>query len=127
MAKKKRRITEEPEEQYEFSPTEFNEREFILREVYSGKVFGIAMILALIVGIVTAFLINHYPIMTDDGWNLMSIVATLISFAVMLTIKKIAGLAGLHPELMDVKSMAGNYFMYLAMALATCIVVMQFI
>ena len=33
---------------------------------------------------------------------------------------------GLHPELMDVKSMAGNYLIYLAMALAICIVTMQF-
>ena len=29
MAKKKRRLVEEPKEEYEFTPTEFNEREFL--------------------------------------------------------------------------------------------------
>ena len=52
MAKKKRRIVEEPEEEYEFTPTEFNEREFILKDIYGTKVFAVAMILGLIVGIV---------------------------------------------------------------------------
>ena len=31
MAKKKRRLVEEPKEEYEFTPTEFNERELILK------------------------------------------------------------------------------------------------
>jgi cytochrome b subunit of formate dehydrogenase len=125
MAKKKRRITEEPEEEYEFSPTEFNEREFILKEIYSTKVFAVAMVLALIVGVVTGILIKNYPMVSGD-WNLMSVIATLISFAVMFMIKKIAAILGLHPELMDIKSMAGNYIIYLAMALAICIITMQF-
>ncbi len=125
MAKKKRRITEEPEEEYEFSPTEFNEREFILKEIYSTKVFAVAMVLALIVGVVTGILIKNYPMVSGD-WNLMSVIATLISFAVMFMIKKIAAILGLHPELMDIKSMAGNYIISLAMALAICIITMQF-
>ncbi|AMK13318.1 hypothetical protein AUP07_0261 [methanogenic archaeon mixed culture ISO4-G1] len=125
MAKKKRRITEEPEEEYEFSPTEFNEREFILKEIYSTKVFAVAMVLALIVGVVTGILIKNYPMVSGD-WNLMSVIATLISFAVMFMIKKVAAILGLHPELMDIKSMAGNYIIYLAMALAICIITMQF-
>ena len=124
MAKKKRRITEEPEEEYEFSPTEFNEREFILKEIYSTKIFAVAMVLALIVGVVTGILIKNYPMVSGD-WNLMSVIATLISFAVMFMIKKVAAILGLHPELMDIKSMAGNYIIYLAMALAICIITMQ--
>ena len=125
MAKKKRRIIEEPDEEYEFTPTEFNEREFILKEIYSTKVFAVAMVLALIVGVVTGILIKNYPMVSGD-WNLMSVIATLISFAVMFMIKKVAAILGLHPELMDIKSMAGNYIIYLAMALAICIITMQF-
>ena len=58
MAKKKRRIVEEPEEEYEFTPTEFNEREFILKDIYGTKVFAVAMILGLIVGIIGAVIIS---------------------------------------------------------------------
>ncbi len=125
MAKKKRRIIEEPAEEYEFTPTEFNEREFILKEIYSSKVFAIAMILAIIVGVVGAILINSYP-METDGWYYMSIVATIISFAGMFSIKKIASVAGLHPELLDIKTLAGHYILYLALALGICILGVQF-
>ncbi len=125
MAKKKRRIIEEPEEEYEFTPTEFNEREFILKEMYSTRIFAVAMVLAIIVGIVASVLINSYP-METDGWYYMSIIATLISFAGMFSIKKITSIAGLHPELIEVKSLAGTYILYLALALGVCIIGVQF-
>jgi cytochrome b subunit of formate dehydrogenase len=125
MAKKKRRIIEEPEEEYEFTPTEFNEREFILKETYNTRIFFVAMIMAVIVGIVGAIIIKFYP-MESNGWYLSSIIATLISFAGMALIKKVAGLLGLHPELIEIKSMAGTYLMYLALALAVCLVGVQF-
>ncbi|MBE6523417.1 MAG: hypothetical protein E7Z65_00885 [Thermoplasmata archaeon] len=125
MAKKKRRIIEEPEEEYEFTPTEFNEREFILKEMYSTKIFGVAVVMAIIVGIVGGILINVNPIV-NDGWYLMSIVATAISFGVMFTIKKVTSMMGLHPELIEFKSLAGIYLIYLALALGVCIAVVQF-
>lgn len=125
MAKKKRRIIEEAPEEYEFTPTEFNEREFILKETYSSKVFFLAMGMAIVVGIFTGILIKVEPLETN-GFYAMSIVATIISFAGMFLIKKVAGMLGLHPELFEVKSLAGTYLMYLAMALAVCIIVVQF-
>ncbi|MBO4357046.1 MAG: hypothetical protein J5813_02615 [Candidatus Methanomethylophilaceae archaeon] len=125
MAKKKRRIIEEPEEEYEFTPTEFNEREFILKEMYSTRIFAVAMVLAIIVGIIDSILINVNP-METDGWYYMSIIATLISFAGMFSIKKITSILGFHPELIDIKSLAGTYLIYLALALGVCIIGVQF-
>lgn len=125
MAKKKRRIIEEPVEEYEFTPTEFNEREFILKEMYSTRIFAVAMVLAVIVGIIGAILIKFDPI-ESNGYYLMSVVATLISFAGMFLIKKISSMLGLHPELLEIKSLAGTYILYLAMALGICILGVQF-
>jgi len=122
---KKRRVIEEPEEEYEFTPTEFNEREFILKEIYSTKIFVVAIIMSVIVGIIGAVIINTNP-MPSGGWYLSSIIATIISFAGMFAIRKIASILGLHPELIEIKSMAGTYLMYLAMALAVCIIGVQF-
>jgi len=122
---KKRRVIEEPEEEYEFTPTEFNEREFILKEIYSTKIFVVAIIMSVIVGIIGAVIINTNP-MPSGGWYLSSIIATIISFAGMFAIRKIASILGLHPELIEIKSMAGTYLMYLAMALAICIIGVQF-
>jgi len=125
MAKKRRQIVEEAEEEYEFTPTEFNEREFILKDVYSTKIFAVAMVLAIIVGIIGAFIITTNPMKTDDGWYLSSIIATVISFAVMACIKKITSLMGLHPELLETKTIAGHYLIYLMMALGVCIIGVQ--
>ena len=115
MAKKKRRIVEEPEEEYEFTPTEFNEREFILKDIYGTKVFAVAMILGLIVGIVGAAIINIWD--SSYAW----IVATLISFAVCFGMKKILELLRFRPEMLEMKSLAGNYLLYLVLALGVCI------
>ncbi|MBE6522333.1 MAG: hypothetical protein E7Z62_04300 [Thermoplasmata archaeon] len=125
MAKKKRRIIEEPEEEYEFTPTEFNEREFILKETYSSRIFFLSMGMAVVIGIIGAIIIKVAP-MESNGFYLSSIIATIISFAGLFLIRKIAGALGLHPELIEVKSMAGTYLMYLAMALAVCIIGVQF-
>ena len=125
MAKKKRRIIEEPEEEYEFTPTEFNEREFILKETYSSRIFFLSMGMAVVIGIIAAILIKTFP-MECNGFYMSSIIATIISFAGLFLIRKVAGMLGLHPELIEVKSMAGTYIMYLAMALAVCIIGVQF-
>ena len=125
MAKKKRRIVEEPVEEYEFTPSEFNEREFIYKEIYSTRIFAVAMAMGVIVGIIAAILINAYPI-EQDGGNWMSLIATALSFTVMFMIKKVASALGLHPELSEVKSLAGTYILYLGMALSICIIGVQF-
>ena len=116
MAKKKRRIIEEPEEEYEFSPAEFNEREFILKDIYGSKVFGVMIGLGLVVGIVGAIICNVWD--SSYAW----LVATAISVAVVIFGKQILTLFGFKPEMLDWKTLGGAYLMYLAFALGICIV-----
>ncbi len=116
MAKKKRRIVEEPVEEYEFTPTEFNEREFILKDIYGTKVFAVAMVLGFIVGIVGAVIINAMD--SNYGW----IIATVISFAVCAAMKKILQALRFRPEMLEAKSLVGNYLLYLVLALGVCII-----
>ncbi|MBQ8372873.1 MAG: hypothetical protein IJX35_00965 [Candidatus Methanomethylophilaceae archaeon] len=116
MAKKKRRIVEEPVEEYEFTPTEFNEREFILKDIYGTKVFAVAMVLGFIVGIVGAVIINAMD--SSYGW----VIATVISFAVCAAMKKILQALRFRPEMLEAKSLVGNYLLYLVLALGVCII-----
>ena len=119
MAKKKRRIVEEPEEEYEFTPTEFNEREFILKDIYGTKVFLVAMGLGLIVGILAAIICIHWE--SSMAW----IVATVLSFLVCGVMKKILQLMKFRPEMLEAKVLAGNYLLYLTLALGVCIVLVN--
>ena len=112
MAKKKRRIVEEPQEEYEFTPTEFNEREFILKDIYMTKVFMVVTVFAIVVGIIGAIICNH----TGMWW-----LATIISFAVCAGLTKILGLLKFRVDMLDTKSMLGNYLLFLMLALGICI------
>lgn len=112
MAKKKRRIVEEPQEEYEFTPTEFNEREFILKDIYMTKVFMVVTVFAIVVGIIGAIICNH----TGMWW-----LATIISFAVCAALTKILGLLRFRVDMLETKSMLGNYLLFLMLALGICI------
>lgn len=114
MAKKKRRITEQAEEEYEFTPTEFNEREFILKDLYMTKLFVVVMVFATVTGIICAVVTDH---INDFGW----ILATLISFVVCASLGKILGAIGFRMDMVEAKSMVGNYFLFLVLALGICI------
>ena len=118
MAKKKRRITEKPEEEYEFTPTEFNEREFILKDLYMTKIFVVVMVLAIITGIIGAAVTFNVG---NHGW----IIATLISFAICASLTKILGALGFRMDMVEAKSMAGNYLLFLALALGICILLIN--
>ena len=51
MAKKRRIIEKEVEEEYEFIPPEFDEKEFILKDIYGTKVLMAVALLSIIIGI----------------------------------------------------------------------------
>ena len=117
MAKKKRRIIEQPEEEYEFTPTEFNEREFILKDIYMTKIFLVVMVLGVIIGVVGAVITDLF----DMGW----VVATLIAFAVCIGLNKILALMKFRMDMVETKSMLGNYLLFLCLALGICILIIN--
>lgn len=118
MAKKKRRIIEQPEEEYEFTPSEFNEREFILKDIYMTKIFIVVMVLGFIVGIIGAIITDHAG---SYGW----VIATVISFVVCACLSKILTLFKFRMDMVETKSMLGNYVMFLALALGVCILLIN--
>lgn len=120
MAKKKRRIVEEPKEEYEFTPEAFNEREFVLKDLYGSKVFMVTVVLAILVGVVTGIICN-LDIAGEYDW----VIATLLSFLVLGLNKKILTLLGFRPEMIEGKTMVGNYLVYLAMTLGICIIMVN--
>ncbi|MBP6021018.1 MAG: hypothetical protein KA502_00295 [Candidatus Methanomethylophilaceae archaeon] len=117
MAKKKRRITEAPKEEYEFVPEDFDEREFIYKDIYGTKVLLVIAILAVIVGAIGAVICNY----SNSLWLL----ATAISFLTVFAMKKILKLMGFRADLLDSKTMYGNYFVFLCLALGVCVVCMN--
>jgi hypothetical protein len=118
MAKKKRRITEEPIEDYEFKPKEFDEREFIYKDIHGTKILIVITVLAIVFGIVGAILCHYGP---DWMWYLV----TILSLSMAAGLKKILILMKFRPDLLDGKTMYANYFLFLCLALGICIVFMN--
>ncbi len=120
MAKKKRRIVEEPKEEYEFTPEAFNEREFVLKDLYGSRVFLVVVVLSLVVGLIAGILCNN-----NIGGEYDWVISTIIVFAVLGLTKKILTVLGFRPEMLDGKTLIGNYLVYLAMALGICILMVN--
>ena len=116
MAKKRRLIKEEPEEEYQFTPTDFDEREFLLKGIYSTKVLLLGILLAIIIGFATA------RISIALGMNTVAaVVDTLLVFFVCAIMKKLFVAMHIRADLLETKTMLGVYFIYLCLALGTCI------
>ena len=117
MAKKKRRIKEEPKETYEFTPAEFDEREFILKELFNTKLFFFAIALAILSGMVWAFVYT----LGENAW----ILGLIICILVMAGMKKILGLLGVKVEMIQGKAMIGNYVMFFLLATGVAILLIN--
>ncbi|MDR0309347.1 MAG: hypothetical protein LBH88_01120 [Candidatus Methanoplasma sp.] len=115
MAKKRRRIIEEKEEEYVFVPSEFDEREFILKDIYGTKVLFVITAMAVVVGIIGAMLCKAND---DIGW----IIATVVSLLTVLVMKRLLIMARFRADLLDMKTMLMNYLLFLMLALGICIV-----
>ena len=115
MAKKRHRVTKEEEkEEYQFIPSEFDEREFILKDIYGTKVLFIIVALAVVVGIVGAIL---YHVSPSIGWA----PATAIAFLMVLGMKKLLMLLGYRVDLLETKTLLADYLLFLMLALGICI------
>jgi len=117
MAKKKRRIVEEAPEEYEFTPEKFDEREFILKDIYGTKVLFVVTAMAIIVGIIAAVIYS----VNADIWYL----GMILSFLTVIGMKKILMMLGFRVDLLEMKTMLGNYLLFLMLALGICIVVIN--
>lgn len=117
MAKKKRRIIEEKEEEYQFVPQEFDEREFILKDIYGTRVLFVVTALAIVIGIIGSLLCH----LSDIGW----IIATVLAFAVVLLMKKLLMLIGFRADLLDLKTLLADYLLFLMLGLGVCILLIN--
>ena len=109
MAKKKRRVSEKQEEEYEFVPPEFDEKEFILKDMYNTKVFLVVAVLAVIIGIAASFI---YKI--GDSWHLVGL---LLIFVAIIGMKEFLKILKFDPELLESKTMFGNYLLFFFLSL----------
>jgi len=109
MAKKKRRVAAAQEEEYEFTPPEFDEREFILEDLYGTKVMIVTFALALVIGVFCGIL--------DRAWSFGSIVAFLLMILAAVALKEFLKLLRFDPDLLQARTMMGNYVMFILLAL----------
>jgi di/tricarboxylate transporter len=116
MAKKRKIVKESKEPEYEFVPPDFDEKEFILKDIYGTKITIVVSVIAVIMGIVCSFV--------DKAWEWYG--GIILMFAVMFALGHILKLVRLDPVMLSsgsdstggTKGMLGNYFVYLFLCLA---------
>ncbi|MCL1984052.1 MAG: hypothetical protein FWG58_01480 [Methanomassiliicoccaceae archaeon] len=117
MAKKRRRESNEPEETYEFVPPEFDEKEFLLKDLYGTKVLIVVTALAVVVGILAACLHKALP---DYWW-----IGMLLMILALLAMKQLLILLKFRADLLEQKTMIGNYMLFFFLSLGIWIILLN--
>jgi uncharacterized membrane-anchored protein len=113
MAKKKKK--EEKEEAYEWTPPEFDEKAFLLKDITSTKAVMLTAGVALVFGVL-AFAAGHF----------IGVAGGLVAYLVgAVLLKYIYKWFKLDPEAVDNKLLAGNILMYMLLALGVWILLMN--
>ena len=119
MAKKRRIIEKKAqEEEYEFVPPEFDEEEFIRKDLYGTRVLFVVVAFAVIIGILCSCVQKAF---TDVGLFL----GLLLLFLGVSAIKPLLKLVRFDPELLERKTMVGNYILYLLLGLGIWILLVN--
>ena len=116
MAKKRKIVKESKEPEYEFGPPDFDEREFILKDIYGTKITIVVSVIAVIMGFICS--------LVDKAWEWYG--GIILMFAVMFGLSFILKLVRLDPVMLSsgssstggTKGMLGNYFVYIFLCLA---------
>ena len=119
MAKKRRIIEKKAqEEEYEFVPPEFDEEEFIRKDLYGTRVLFVVVAFAVIIGILCSCVQKAF---TDAGLFL----GLLLLFLGVAAIKPFLKLVRFDPDLLERKTMVGNYILYLLLGLGVWILLVN--
>lgn len=130
MAKRRRIIqktAEAEEDTYEFVPPDFDEKEFILKDMYGTKVLIAVFILAIVAGIIDGVIQRIIMNSMGAGGQTVSVIIGLaIIIAGIVGMKKILLLLKYPEEAVDTKSMIGNYIMFALLTLGVWILCVSF-
>ena len=118
MAKKRRRMNEKAaEETYEFVPPEFDEKEFLLKDIYGTKVFMVVTLIAVAIGIVASCIQKF----SGDFW----FVGLLLIVLAMAGLKQLLTLFRFRAELVEQKMLMGNYILLFLLSLGIWIMLLN--
>ena len=120
MAKKRRIIEKKAqEEEYEFVPPEFDEEEFIRKDLYGTKILLIVACFSIVIGLLCSCLQKAFSGDTGIGLGLA------LLFLGVFAIKPFLKLIRFDPDLLERKSMVGNYILYLLLGLGIWILMIN--
>jgi len=118
MAKKRRIIEKQAQEEYEFVPPEFDEEEFIRKDLYGTKVLLVVALYSVIIGVLCSCLQKAF---VDVGLWL----GLALLFLGIAAIKPLLKLLKFDPELLERKTMVGNVLLYLLLGLGIWILLVN--
>lgn len=114
MAKKRKR-TKPKEEEYEFVPPDFDEREFILKDIYGTKILLVVSLLAVFIGIAASFI--------DKAWEWYG--GMLLLVLAIAGMKELLKLLRFDMDLVETKTMLGNYVLFFFLSLGVWILLIN--
>ena len=119
MAKKRRIIEKKAqEEDYEFTPPEFDEEDFIRKDLYGTKIIFVVAAFAIIIGILCSCVQKAF---TDAGLWL----GLALMFLGVAAINPLLKLLRFDPDLLERRTKVGNSLFYLLLTLGIWILLVN--
>ena len=118
MAKKRRIIEKEAQEEYEFVPPEFDEEEFIRKDFYVTKVLMFVVLYSIVIGILCSCL---QRLISGAGLYL----GLALMFLSLVGMKPYLRVIQIDPDLLENRSMVGNYLLCLLLSLGVWILMVN--
>ncbi|MFA6710787.1 MAG: hypothetical protein WCR83_05650 [Candidatus Methanomethylophilaceae archaeon] len=115
MAKKRRRVEKDEKEEYEFTPPEFDEKEFILKDIYGSKMLFAVTLLAVVIGVLASCI--------GKVWSWYG--GLLLIIVVIAGMKPFLRIIKLDADLIEQKSMLGNYVLFFLLSLGVWILLIN--
>ncbi len=116
MARKKRVYKKAvKEEEYEFTPPEFDELEFIHKDLYTARVLFVVTALAIVIGIVASFI--------HKAWEWYG--GLLLMILTIVGMKQFLAILRFEPDLLEGKTMIGNYALFFLLSLGVWILLIN--
>ncbi|MCQ2056254.1 MAG: hypothetical protein MJY64_02135 [archaeon] len=106
MARRRHIIQKNTEKEYEFVPPRFDEKEFIVKDIYETKVLAVIALISVITGLLCSYLQKNSP--SEYGLEL----SLSLFFLTIFFLKNIMKILHFNVHTIETRSWIGNYIMF---------------
>ncbi|MCQ2086268.1 MAG: hypothetical protein MJY54_02460 [archaeon] len=119
MARRKHIIQKDTKKEYEFVPPQFDEKEFITKDIYETKVLAVIAVISVITGLLCSYIQKNSPPMFGPTLSLA------LFCLITRSLRNIMATLRFNVQAIENKSWLGNYIMFMFLGMGIWILMIN--